>query len=411
LLPAGERSVDLVLQPRADNVAEGQESVVARLIPLPCATPPPPECYLVGEHSIAEAIILDRSEEHQLPRVLITSPAPHEQFENGANVEIRVEAVDPDGYVPRADFFADGQLIGSQVIDFIREPDPGQTQVFELLWEHPNPGPHRITVRVTDNDDLSATAAVDISVGPTESVPIVALVVLDAFAREPVENSLVDNATFGIVRFGSSSNALEVGYTLGGSASNGIDYAQLSGHVVIPAGSETAVVTIQPLPDHLAEGLETVAIRLNESSHYQLAVSRRGQAIIADNDFPRGNARCIPLGDGSRYVCFTGETGRRFRIEASVDLLTWQTIFDGQGVDDAVHFVDEDNGGLRARFYRLVPEVPANPTGAALLEQAIIRLELQREIDNASNIPMPPLPPTPIQVEPRDKCLAPDPRE
>ena len=104
------------------------------------------------------------------------------------------------------------------------------------------------------------------------------------------------------------------------------------------------------------EGIETVVLRLEESTQYQLAPVRRAASVIADRTFPIPAAQCIALNDGLHYLCFAAESGRRYRIEASGDLHTWEVLFEGVAVEAAVHFVDEATEEHPWRFYRLVPE-------------------------------------------------------
>jgi gliding motility-associated-like protein len=51
-----------------------------------------------------------------------------------------------------------------------------------------------------------------------------------------------------------------VNYTLGGTATNGVDYALLSGSAIIPAGQTSVSVPIIPLTDAIIDGGETVII-------------------------------------------------------------------------------------------------------------------------------------------------------
>ena len=56
--------------------------------------------------------------------------------------------------------------------------------------------------------------------------------------------------------------AITVHYTLSGTASNGTDYASLSGAVTFPADSNSVSVVVQPSQDFLVEGVETVVLTL-----------------------------------------------------------------------------------------------------------------------------------------------------
>jgi trimeric autotransporter adhesin len=76
-----------------------------------------------------------------------------------------------------------------------------------------------------------------------------------------------DPGVFTITRTGSTAAALAVGFTLGGTATNGTDYTSVGGNATIPAGQASATVTITPLADALTEGNETVVLTLAAGSY------------------------------------------------------------------------------------------------------------------------------------------------
>src|SRR5439155_7167503 len=82
------------------------------------------------------------------------------------------------------------------------------------------------------------------------SLPTVIVTASDANAAEASQ----DPGVFTVTRNKSKNAPLTVTYTLGGSATNGIDYNTLSRSVTIPAGSTTATVTVTPVDDPQAEG-------------------------------------------------------------------------------------------------------------------------------------------------------------
>jgi hypothetical protein len=78
-------------------------------------------------------------------------------------------------------------------------------------------------------------------------------------------------SSFSVTRLderGFYSNALDVFYVPSGAASNGVDYTNLGGMVTIPAGSNSARVNINPKPDPLLEGFETVVLTLTTTTNY-----------------------------------------------------------------------------------------------------------------------------------------------
>jgi hypothetical protein len=301
---------------------------------------------------------------NQPPRIAITRPASGTQFPPGIPIEIVAETRDPDGYVPKVEFYADGRKIGERNVVFIRPPEPGQSQTFTFVWQHPTPEPHMLTARATDDDNATATSApVGINVVIPDILPIVSVVARDAFAVEPSSNTDLNTAAFRIRRFGSTSGELLVKYSLRGTAQNGADYETLSGLAIIAAGQQSTTVTVRPLTDNLAERIETVILRLEEPSAeqpptYRVGFRRNAVALISDNLQWRSSAsaRCASLQDGFVYLCFPGQTGQNFRLEASSNLRDWETLFDSPAIDGALDFVEDDTATIPNRFYRLVPE-------------------------------------------------------
>ncbi len=90
--------------------------------------------------------------------------------------------------------------------------------------------------------------------------------------------------SFTIHRSGSTSSALAVDYSLGGTAGNGTDYASLAGSVVIPAGQPSAVVTVSPVDDTLDETNETVILTLLSRPAYSIGSPSSATVTIIDND-------------------------------------------------------------------------------------------------------------------------------
>ncbi len=120
---------------------------------------------------------------------------------------------------------------------------------------------------------------------PTPSNVTVSVTATDGTAAES-GNPATDTGTFRFTRTGSTSAALTVNYTIGGSATNGTDYDSLSGSVTIPAGSNAATVVVKPVDDTLDEDDETVTVTVNDTSNYDVGASNTATVTIQDNDAP-----------------------------------------------------------------------------------------------------------------------------
>jgi hypothetical protein len=88
---------------------------------------------------------------------------------------------------------------------------------------------------------------------------------------------------FTLTRLGDTTSALTVSYTLGGAASNGVDYALLPGTATIPAGQSSVAVTVTPIDDEIPEPAETVTLTLATATAYGILAPSAATLTIADN--------------------------------------------------------------------------------------------------------------------------------
>ena len=109
-------------------------------------------------------------------------------------------------------------------------------------------------------------------------IPTVNIIATDPVAGEFQTNT----ARFTVTRTGPTNTSLAVLYNISGSATNGTDFATLSGSVTIPPGSSSAPIIISPQSDTLAENLETVAVHLRTNTTYALGAYSNATATLAD---------------------------------------------------------------------------------------------------------------------------------
>ncbi|MFM9966493.1 MAG: Calx-beta domain-containing protein [Planctomycetaceae bacterium] len=110
--------------------------------------------------------------------------------------------------------------------------------------------------------------------------PITTLAATDATAAEANR----ETGTLTVSRTGSNAAALVVNYSLGGTATNGSDYEQLPGRVLIQPGQTTGAITVRPVDDTTSDANETVIATLSANSAYALGATISGTVTIADND-------------------------------------------------------------------------------------------------------------------------------
>ena len=100
------------------------------------------------------------------------------------------------------------------------------------------------------------------------------------------------NLIYTFTRSGSTSSALTVNFTLGGTATLGIDYTQsgatplsaTTGSVTFTAGSATAIVTMDPTADTTFEGNETVSLALAAGNGYIVGTTSAVTGTILNDD-------------------------------------------------------------------------------------------------------------------------------
>lgn len=121
------------------------------------------------------------------------------------------------------------------------------------------------TVTITEND-----------------LPVITLTGTDVAAGESG-----DKATLTITRTGPTAAALDVKYAVTGSATNGTDYATLSGTATIPAGKAAVTIVLTPTQDTSFEGPETAIVTLTANAKYELDGAKKAATIaLADDELP-----------------------------------------------------------------------------------------------------------------------------
>jgi hypothetical protein len=327
----------------------------------------------VGDHVLtARAVLLDGTlvesspvlisvgpgSGNDAPVVEIASPVDGAAFPTGAEVSVVVEARDPEGFVGLMELYADGLKIGEEAVAFFAEPPPNQLQSFEFTWADAMPGSHVLTARATDGGGrYGVSTPVEIVVGGSDTRPTLRVVARDAFAVEPTAaGGVVNTATFRVQRFGPVEGDVTVRYLMGGRATNGLDYAALSGGVVLVSGSAWVDVVVTPSADGEEEGLESVVLMLEQDAAYRLAHRRRAVAVISDRAMAPhgGGGHCRQLADGLVHFCFPAPSGALCRLEGSGNLREWTTLFTLPAVDGAVHYLMEVADDEDGPFCRVV---------------------------------------------------------
>jgi hypothetical protein len=171
-----------------------------------------------------------------------------------------------------------------------------------------------------------------------------------------------NTATFLVRRDGGTNADLTVHYTIGGTASNGVDYAALPGSVTIPAGQRYALITVLPLndSDSTYRLYDTVLLGLimptNTPPAYMLGPSPRAGAVILEENFlPMLHPVIHAMADGSVHVSLPANNGLNFTLQISTDLMNWVSMCTNTVLKGSAQFVDPNAAGASNLYYRIVP--------------------------------------------------------
>lgn len=128
-----------------------------------------------------------------------------------------------------------------------------------------------------------------IAPNPNAPAPVVEIVASDAVAGEFGTNP----ARFTVVcPNGANAAPLTVNYSIGGTATPGLDYAALPGSVTLAAGAIATNIYVTPLGDNLTTNQVTVTVGLTTSTNYLFTTLTNATVTILDrpiNSWLRAN--------------------------------------------------------------------------------------------------------------------------
>jgi hypothetical protein len=337
------------------------------------------------------------------PVVRITSPPNNSVFDAPINIALVAYAEDPAAYVSSVQFFAGSNSLGfgwpvppvaaPLGASGAAVPPVYQTNTFGLIWSNAPPSKYVLTAVATDNAGILATSApVNIAVlppppPPTNQTAVVTIVATDPIAiagtncwswlgltnAVPAWSNWVSpvavlrwftncgpkDATFAVRRTGATNSDLTVTYSIGGTASNGIDYVALPGVIIVPAGQTEAMITVVPNAEETNNLVETLILSLNKLAAsppgYVLGFPFQAEAIIVDREFPQPVLTGALLGDRSFRLNSAGPDGAWFRVDYSTNSTTWVPVYTNQVVNGSIDFADPDATNSPMRLYRTVP--------------------------------------------------------
>ncbi|MBC1189783.1 calcium-binding protein, partial [Microcystis aeruginosa BLCCF108] len=151
-----------------------------------------------------------------------------------------------------------------------------------------NQGVFTITDSVANRDGIDNLYGIQklqfsdqiVTIAPEEDFPSITLAVSPSSVTEDGTANLVYTFT----RSGSTTNPLTVNYSIGGTATNGTDYASIPTGVIFAANSATVTVIVDPTADTIVESNETVILILASGTGYTVGTPNAATGTITDDD-------------------------------------------------------------------------------------------------------------------------------
>jgi len=180
---------------------------------------------------------------------------------------------------------------------------------------------------------------------------------------------------FTVSRTGSTTGALTVYYSVGGTATSGSDYNSLSGSVTIASGSSTGTITVTPINDTVVESDETVIVNLSTNASYTVGSPSSATVTITSDDSaysaPQGWVFTISKGDtGGATLWFDNNTFEGYGV--SFNFETFRMIqgtynVDAKGLLSGIFTINNLEGVVGPVSGNLVGSVNSNATQMMLV--------------------------------------------
>jgi hypothetical protein len=223
------------------------------------------------------------------------------------------------------------------------------------------------------SSDLSFDLELAVGAG-TNVASTLSVVAVDASASEvdPQLDQVPDPGVFRILRSGPTNETVHVRYGLSGTASNGVDYAGLSGAVDIPAGATSVDIIVDVIDDLTTEANESVQLSLLPSHCIEGPLPGQGcylwgsptvaTIVIHDNDLIPPAAAGAP---NDQLYPATASDGANFLVVWMDQRNADSTEFDIYGARVSASGEVLDPGGIpicTARDYQWYPAVAFDGT-------------------------------------------------
>ena len=189
------------------------------------------------------------------------------------------------------------------------------------------------------------------------ALPVVSVTAPDPAASEgtwlsTLGTPVTNTGRFEVSRTLATGSSLQVNFSVGGTASNGVDYLALPSSVTIPANSNSISILIVPTGSTLALDPSTVMINVLSNSAYQFGNSASATITLIQYEAPPP----IPVPTLTLQLFVgTNLTGHAFAIQSSTNLTDWSVLGTGTNVWGVVSVTETNRLSFRQRFFRAMP--------------------------------------------------------
>ena len=257
----GVINTEIIVSPLDDNRVEGDEVVAVTIVESPAGLVP---AYVIDpEFHSGRIVIHDNDEKPILATLDLYSPVEGQRFGATEIIPIQVRAVDPSGYLPRVEFYADNRLIGVSELNFLVAPKPGTPIEHRFEWSSAPSGPHILSARASRPEgQIIFSKPVEIVVGHDFVVPVASITVNSFKTSEPNPLARMAPISFTVHLTPPPVVLTRVWLRYDGTAKPDSDYTALAEVVDFRAGETAKELTVFTLSDELAEGPEIIRATL-----------------------------------------------------------------------------------------------------------------------------------------------------
>jgi hypothetical protein len=325
-----------------DNIYEGSETVTLTLTDNPAV-------YQLAEIKSDTVTIAD---DDQKPVICISDAHPqfgkegdpdaaHRKFEiflsHASDKTITVEYATVDGTaVGGSDF----DSTAPTTLTFA----PGETSKtvsIKVIDDNIHENEESFKVQITNSTNATIGIGYDYGVAKIidDDLPGISIDATDDAAYE-TNKGKPNPGKFTFKRTGSTTDALDVKYTIEGSATNGTDYTKVGDTITFAAGSDTSTIEINPIDDLIFEGTETVTFNLADSNNYTIVGDKSEAVKITDLVLPVKNISELVTGlqgkSEGEVIDLRGFAGQTLKVDTvSVGDAAYQNYIGFYAVEDA----------------------------------------------------------------------------